>query len=423
MRLEIGLFHLNNILSSERTFIRDRTLFVNLRELKDIVAEDHRLAKIEAEIVHPGDSVRIINVLDVIEPRVKVEGGEAFPGWVGGMGIAGTGKTYVLKGISVIEVGAMKNFSGAILDMKGPGSRVANFSELHHVILITYPASGISEAEYSQALKMAGLKAATYLARASTSLRPDETRIYEIAPSSGSPHHTRLPRIAYVYITECHEILKEDFVYGDNLHRYFPTIFHPNEFMDGAVVSGAYKYNPGLRIFTYALQNNPVIDGLYQRHEKDLIFAGVVMTNAHLSIADKKRSALMAAKLVRFTLDADGVIITKEGGGHPDIDLMECCEQCELLGVKSCLINSEMLAPNGTGSAMVAFSRFADCIISVGNIDEMVEDLSSMERVIGGQTMGTDVQGPFDGPMRLPIRMFPNAISLAGLSKITTEES
>ena len=337
------------------------------------------------------------------------------------MGIAGTGKTYALKGVGVMEVGIKKYFSGAILDMKGPGSKVANYSELHQLILITDPMPGISEVEYSHALKMAGLKAATYLAKASISLQPDETRVYEIGDSIRASDRPGLPRIAYVYIAECHEILKEDFVYGDNPHHYFPTVFHPNEFLDGAIVQGAYKYNPGLRIFTYSLQNNPVIEGLYKRHGKDLVFVGVVMANANLGLADKKRSAVMVAKLVKFTLGADGVIITKEGGGHPDIDLMECCEQCELLGVRTCLINSEMLAPNGTGSAMVAFSRFADCIMSVGNIDETIT-LPPVERVIGGQTMGTDVLGPFDGPMKLPIRMFPNAISLVGLSKITTEE-
>jgi hypothetical protein len=81
-----------------------------------------------------------------------------------------------------------------------------------------------------------------------------------------------------------------------------------------------------------------------------------------------------------------------------------------------------MLAPDGVGSAMVAFSKFADCVISVGNIDETVE-LPPVQRVIGGETMGVDnFEGPFDGPMKVHIRMFPNAISLAGLTKVTTEE-
>jgi glycine reductase len=422
MKLELGLFEIKNVIAASSTRIQDQILYVNLKELTEAIVDD-RFSKMEIDIVHPGDNVRIINVLDVIEPRIKVEGGESFPGWVGKMGVAGTGKTHALKGVGVIETGIKRLFSGAILDMSGPGSEVANFSELHHVILITEPASGISEAEYSRALKMAGLKTAQYLAGASVSLQPDQWRIYESGRPTEPSDTMGLPRIAYVYISECHELLKEIFVYGDNLpYLYFPMVFHPNEFMDGAILGGSYKYNPGLRIFTYSLQNNPVIEALYGRHGRDLIFTGVVMANANLALTDKKRSAIMVGKLVKFNLGADGVIITKEGGGHPDIDLMECCEQCEILGVKSCLINSEMLAPDGVGSAMVAFSKFADCVISVGNIDETVE-LPPVQRVIGGETMGVDnFEGPFDGPMKVPIRMFPNAISLAGLTKVTTEE-
>jgi hypothetical protein len=70
---------------------------------------------------------------------------------------------------------------------------------------------------------------------------------------------------------------------------------------------------------------------------------------------------------------------------------------------------------------MIAFSEYADCVISAGNVDEMV-DLPSMERVIGGESMAIDIQGPFDKPMRVPIRMIPNAISQLGFTKVTTEE-
>jgi len=422
MKLELGIFNIKNIISGERTFIQDQTLFINLNELRQIIAADRRFSRIEIEVVHPGDSIRIINVLDVIEPRIKVEGGEAFPGWVGKMGVVGMGKTNTLKGIGVIEVGLMKDFYGALLDMNGAGAELTYYSKLHHIVLMTEPTPGINQAEYSNALKMAGLRAATHLAKTTISLQPNELRVYEIPPLNRSSVSTGLPRIAYLYITECHETLKEPFIYGDNPRRYFPTIFHPNEFMDGAMVSCTYDYSPGLKNFTYSIMNNPVIESLYEKHGKELNFVGVVLANAPLVLKDKKRSALIAAKLIKFVLGADGVVITKEGGGHPDIDLMECCEQCELLGVKSSLLNSEMLSPDGTGTySMIAFSKFANCVISVGNVDEMV-NLPSVERVIGGKTMAIDIQGPFDGPMRIPIRIIPNAISQVGLTKITAEE-
>jgi sarcosine reductase len=422
MKLELGIFNVENIILADRTCIRDRTLCVNLNELKRMISEDRRFLKVEIEIVHPGESVRIINVLDVIEPRTKEKGGVTFPGWMGAIGIAGIGKTHVLKGVGAIEVGLMKDFYGAILDMKGPGAELTNYSHLHHIVLVTEPAPDIDQAEYSYALKTAGVKVSTYLAKTSLSLQPHETRVYEIPPLNTPTVQVGLPRVAYLHITEIHEVLKEPFIYGDNPRRYFPTLLHPNELIDGAIVSCTYDYSPGLKNFTYSFINSPVVEGLYQRHRKDLEFVGVVVANAPLVLADKKRSAIMAAKLIRFNLGADGVIITKDGGGHPDIDLMECCEQCELLGVRTCLINSEMLSPDGTGIySMIAFSEYADCVISAGNVDEMV-DLPSMERVIGGESMAIDIQGPFDKPMRVPIRMIPNAISQLGFTKVTTEE-
>jgi len=36
--------------------------------------------------------------------------------------------------------------------------------------------------------------------------------------------------------------------------------------------------------------------------------------------------------------------------------------------------------------------------------------------------MGLGLHGPFDGPMRIPVRLIPNAISQVGLSKLTMEE-
>ena len=39
------------------------------------VRQDPRVAKAELEIARPGESVRIWPVRDVIEPRIKVEGG------------------------------------------------------------------------------------------------------------------------------------------------------------------------------------------------------------------------------------------------------------------------------------------------------------------------------------------------------------
>jgi glycine reductase len=70
-RLELGIFHIKNIAPNHRTLIQGQTLFINLKELREIIFNDPRFANVEIEIVHPGDNVRVINVLDVIELRIK----------------------------------------------------------------------------------------------------------------------------------------------------------------------------------------------------------------------------------------------------------------------------------------------------------------------------------------------------------------
>ncbi len=51
-------------------------LYVNKEELIALIKEDEHLKEVDVDIVKPGESVRITPVKDVVEPRVKVEGGQ-----------------------------------------------------------------------------------------------------------------------------------------------------------------------------------------------------------------------------------------------------------------------------------------------------------------------------------------------------------
>ena len=54
----------------------------------------------------PGESVRIIPVKDVVEPRWKIEGkGQVFPGMLSDVETVGEGKTLVLSGAAVVTDG------------------------------------------------------------------------------------------------------------------------------------------------------------------------------------------------------------------------------------------------------------------------------------------------------------------------------
>nr|WP_330383770.1 glycine/sarcosine/betaine reductase component B subunit [Romboutsia hominis] len=69
--------------------------------LKEIGGYEH-IKSIDIELAHPGESVRIVPVKDVIEPRVKVEGnGGIFPG--------------IISKIELLEVEKLMQFMGVLL--------------------------------------------------------------------------------------------------------------------------------------------------------------------------------------------------------------------------------------------------------------------------------------------------------------------
>lgn len=73
-------------------------MYVNKEEVKALILEDQNFQKADVELAKPGESVRIMPVKDVIEPRVKVEGpGGIFPGMINKVETVGSGKQMCLK--------------------------------------------------------------------------------------------------------------------------------------------------------------------------------------------------------------------------------------------------------------------------------------------------------------------------------------
>ena len=60
---------------------------------------------------------------------------------------------------------------------------------------------------------------------------------------------------------------------------------------------------------------------------------GVILTNENVFLADKERHSDMVAKLCEW-MQLDGVLITEEGYGNPDTDLMMNCRKVERAGTK-----------------------------------------------------------------------------------------
>jgi glycine reductase len=393
MVLELGRIPVENIDWGPTTSVEGTTLQINRRELQAAIqGSDPRIASVAVELARPGESVRIIPIKDVIEPRVKVEGkGGMFPGLIAGVETVGHGRTHVLDGCAVLTVGQIVGFQEGLIDMSGPGARYSSFSRLLNVALVIDVQPGTSRQEHEEALRLAGLRAAVYLGEAGRSAKPAEVNRFELSsPFHQTPPRNSLPRVAYLYMLLSQGLLHDSYLYGRDMKTVLPTLIMPTEVMDGAIVSGncvsACDKNT-----TYHHQNNPIINELLLRDGKDLQFAGVVVSNANVTLRDKERSSDYAVKLVEW-LGVDGVIISKEGFGNPDADAMMYCAKLEEIGVRTVLLTDEFAGVDGGSQSLADTTPLADALVSVGNANEMIA-LPPMQKVIGDETIIAKMAG------------------------------
>lgn len=395
MKLELNILNIERAQFAEETAIGDKVLYINRDELLELLQQDERLSQVDIELAHPGESCRILQVADVVEPRAKISGTNGdFPGVLSKAGTAGDGKTCVLRGVAVIVndqgeavtegeagiTGQVENSMGLIIDMSGPGGEVNLYGKTHNVVVIPYPAPGVSRDEYRIALKIASLKAAVYLAQAGKELMPDEVEVYEL-PSLPeiSKDKEDLPKVAYNFMVHCTSyptIPGEPVLYGDSIRSLLPIVVHPNEILDGAIIN-PYE---GIGTETYVIQNHPVVKDLYRRHGKDLCFAGVILTVSRYTEPERERSVAMVANLAKYVLGVDGIIITKSSSGAPDIDVAQTAQRCEDMGVKAVLIQFDRSA--GTEIGAVFNLPGASAIVATANSNWLIQS-PAVARVIG----------------------------------------
>ncbi|MFQ5933705.1 MAG: glycine/sarcosine/betaine reductase component B subunit [Dehalococcoidia bacterium] len=427
MKLELASYKVKEInLGSGPTRLDDGVLRVDRDEVKGLALSDSPFRDVRLHVVHPGDSVRIVHALDVVEPRHKVSGpGTVFPGVLGPPVTVGEGRTHRLEGMTVMTVGEPVEgeptyWREAIIDMSGPGAPYTLFSRTANLVLeLIAPEvppdvppedltsdKTISGSKYSRnynlATRVAGFKVASYLAQVTSDLAPDRMDAYELSPVASS-----LPKVVYASQEPSESI------YGATF-GWQPTIFHPNEFMDGAIFR-SFDGPASTKDATYLLQNHAVVQDLYSRHGKELNFLGVVLYPfGSENLVEKERITSYAAKQIKM-MGADGAVLTWIGGGHLGIDFMLLCRKCEQLGITTTLINPEMATMSGD-SGFVHYVPEADAIVSSGNYERQVT-LPAVDKVIGGTSIlesGLDAAGS----LTVPVRHLYGATSPLGASKM-----
>ncbi|MGO1469491.1 MAG: glycine/sarcosine/betaine reductase component B subunit [Tissierella sp.] len=426
MRLELGQIIIKDVQFGDSTKVENNVLHVNKQELINLIKEDEHLATVDVEIARPGESVRITPVKDVIEPRVKVEGkAGVFPGLLSKVETVGGGKTNVLKGCAVVTTGKIVGFQEGIIDMVGPGSEYTPFSKLNNVVLTCQPKEELKQHDHERAVRFAGFKAAAYLAKAAKELTPEKTEIFETLPLvEGIEKHSDLPKVAYIQMLQSQGLLHDTYVYGVDAKQIVPTILYPTELMDGAIVSGncvsACDKNT-----TYHHLNNPVVHDLYDKHGKELNFVGVIITNENVYLADKERSSDWTAKLVEF-LGVDGVVVSQEGFGNPDTDLIMNCKKIEDKGIKTVIITDEYAGRDGASQSLADADPSANAVVTGGNANEVIT-LPKMDKVIGTLDYTDIIAGGFDGSLNkdgtitVEIQAITGATNELGFNKMSAK--
>ncbi|OPJ55778.1 glycine/sarcosine/betaine reductase component B subunit [Alkalithermobacter paradoxus] len=399
MRLEIGNIFIKDVQFGSETKVESNVLYVNKEELIKELMNDEHIKSVDVEIARPGESVRITPVKDVIEPRVKVEGpGGIFPGVLSKVDTVGHGRTHVLKGAAVVTTGKIVGFQEGIIDMTGPGAEYTPFSKLFNIVVIAEPVDGVNQYEHEKAVRLVGFKAAKYLGEVAKTLTPDEVKVYETETVlEGMKKYPDLPRVGYVYMLQTQGLLHDTYVYGVDAKQIVPTILYPTEMMDGAIISGncvsACDKNP-----TYVHLNNSIIEDLYEKHGKEINFVGVIITNENVYLADKERSSNMTAKLAKY-LGLDAVIISQEGFGNPDTDLIMNCKKIEMEEIKTVIVTDEYAGRDGASQSLADADIRANAVVTGGNANEVIV-LPKMDKVIGHTDYVDTIAGGFAGSLR-----------------------
>ncbi len=395
----------------DATALVDGNLTVGSDEAADHFASP-ALASVRLSVVAPGDSARLVKVLDAVEPRsMGAGGGGIFPGFLATADAApaGSGGVHILRGAAVVVAGYLPRAQEAVVDMSGPAADLSPLASTFNLVVEFEPAEGAAWEDVDDALRHGTLALAAALAESALDVEPD---VVEEPPAPIDPA-SDLPKVAVLTNLQTQGPFKDVFVYGTSFAGQPPTLLDETALDAGAVVSGQFGH-PSLKNPTYLHQNNPVVAALRARHGRDLWFSGVVISPEPVESAAKER---VSAEAAQVCADAgfDAVIVTKEGGGNADADMALKMDALEDLGMVAVGLFAEMSGVDGTGPPIVVPPEKATAMVSTGNYDHRLS-LPAVEHAYGGDTLAL-LDVPATSEMELPAAVIYGGCSPVGWGK------
>jgi len=387
MQLTLAIHPITDIQFGPQLALDDSTLTVNDEELRSLILQDPAIDHVSFDIARPGESCRAGPIFDVVEPRAKANGGSDFPGIIGAPTTAGLGTTHVLAGAAVSIVAEMspdpsRSPTGRVLEMSGSATAGSAYSKLCHLLLVPQTKAELPRSAVLKAYRVASIKVAIHLARASLDLKPASTQVFDPIGSEDKDREG-LPRVVYIgqiFSRQRKPAVDEPILYGTNTDGMLPILLHPDEWLDGALVPSLNSWFGGTE--TYFYQNHPVVLDLYSRHQARAInFVGTVATVAGNDNVDRLRQCHAAANLVKWNLRADGAVMSKYGGGLPHADLSETARLLEQMGIKTAVMVSDVSRDRRVESALLFNVPEVNAIVYNGG-NETQYEIPKAARVI-----------------------------------------
>jgi glycine reductase complex component B subunit alpha and beta len=407
MELELFDYLIDELRWGERTALTGKSFSVHAPDLQELLKDFSHGIHVDYEIARPGESKRIVHVLDTVLPIAKLSGhATTFPGFDGPAQLVGTGNTIRIRNLLVTVAGRFPNVEAltpiekpreGILDMTGVGAPFSYGSDRFHLVLSLTPDSSVSNATFDQSLRNMALRCARYLAQVEKTNIESEKQVISLKPVS-----EHLPKVVLIYQVQSQLCCARTFYYAEEVSKTLPTFVHPAEFFDGAVVSGNYKSER--KIPTSQHCANPFIAELLERHGKTIDFRGVILSRGYNdSFEQKKKIGLWVARLAR-NLGAEGAVAIMEGTGNGTVDFMQTVKACEDEGIKTVAVLHESNGPKGYERPLVDHPKEADGMISRGNVSERIY-IPPLATVIGGSEIDLHLKASHDP--RLPFLFDP----------------
>ncbi len=247
MELELFDFHIDDIQWGDRTSLAGGQLSLDLAEIQDQIKDLTRNINVAMELARPGESKRIVHVLDTMLPIDKLDDEAAHVSrYRSARPSSGNWTDAAIAQRADYHRRNVSSSGGDDPNREAP-RRCDRYGRRRSPVFAWV---GLFSSDSNAGRRAVDFKSGIRpgasnhrSAHCALSCRSGEKGA--TAPERRKLHlgpvHKKLPKVVLIYQIQSQIPLVRTFYYGEELSRTLPSFIHPNEFFDGAVVSGTYK--------------------------------------------------------------------------------------------------------------------------------------------------------------------------------------